>query len=305
MAEMRITRTPEVIAGEINVIKAQAREVYCRSAIEIGRRLTEAKAMVPHGSWLEWLEVNVEYSERTAQELMRMYEEYGKNTNPQAIADLSYTQAVILLGLDRETRTELLESGNVADMSTRDLREEVKRLNEEIEKRQVTIDQLLGDQGEAEARQKETETSLEEMRDAWREEKTAKDEAVKGIEIVRQQANDLLERARKAEADARSVRAELEAERGKPEPLPVVEKVEVVPPAVEAELNALREKVRRAPNEKEVLLREAYRALAEQFKTVERLILEVEEGDAGAGERFRAAVAKAARMMADRLVGGA
>lgn len=296
-----MTRTAGMIAAEINVIKAQAREVVCRSAIEIGRRLYEAKSIVPHGGWGAWLAENVDYSERTAQNLMRVYEEYGRNANPQAIADLSYTQAVILLGLDRESRAELMESTDVAAMSTRDLQAEVDRLNEEKAKQQVRIDELLGDLEKADEKVRDAEAVMDGVDSLQKE----RDEAVRGIEIVRQQATDLLERARKAENDARSVRAELEAERGKPEPLPVVEKVEVVPPAVEAELNALREKVRRAPNEKEVLLREAYRVLAEQFKTVEQLIYEVEEGDTGAGERFRAAVAKAARMMADRLVGGA
>lgn len=296
-----MTRTAGMIAAEINVIKAQAREVVCRSAIEIGRRLYEAKSIVPHGGWGAWLAENVDYSERTAQNLMRVYEEYGRNANPQAIADLSYTRAVILLGLDRESRAKLMESAGVAAMSTRDLQAEVDRLNEEKAKQQVRIDELLGDLEKADEKVRDAEAVMDGVNSLQKE----RDEAVRGIEIVRQQATDLLERARKAENDARSVRAELEAERGKPEPLPVVEKVEVVPPAVEAELNALREKVRRAPNEKEVLLREAYRVLAEQFKTVEQLIYEVEEGDTGAGERFRAAVAKAARMMADRLVGGA
>ena len=296
-----MTRTAGMIAAEINVIKAQARDVVCRSAIEIGRRLYEAKSIVPHGGWGAWLAENVDYSERTAQNLMRVYEEYGRNANPQAIADLSYTQAVILLGLDRESRAELMESADVAAMSTRDLQAEVDRLNEEKAKQQVRIDELLGDLEKADEKVRDAEAVMDGVDSLQKE----RDEAVRGITIAQQQANDCLERAKKAEDETRTLRAELEAERGKPEPLPVVEKVEVVPPAVEAELNALREKVRRAPNEKEVLLREAYRVLAEQFKTVEQLIYEVEEGDTGAGERFRAAVAKAARMMADRLVGGA
>lgn len=296
-----MTRTAGMIAAEINVIKAQARDVVCRSAIEIGRRLYEVKSIVPHGGWGTWLAENVDYSERTAQNLMRVYEEYGRNANPQAIADLSYTQAVILLGLDRESRAELMESTDVAAMSTRDLQAEVDRLNEEKAKQQVRIDELLGDLEKADEKVRDAEAVIDGVDSLQKE----RDEAVRGIAIAQQQANDCLERAKKAEDETRTLRAELEAERGKLEPLPVVEKVEVVPPAVEAELNALREKVRRAPNEKEVLLREAYRVLAEQFKTVEQLIYEVEEGDTGAGERFRAAVAKAARMMADRLVGGA
>lgn len=45
-----LTRTPEMIAAEINTIKAQTREVVCRSAIEIGRRLTEADPEAQHHS---------------------------------------------------------------------------------------------------------------------------------------------------------------------------------------------------------------------------------------------------------------
>ncbi|WP_291300335.1 DUF3102 domain-containing protein, partial [Desulfosporosinus sp. BICA1-9] len=36
-------RTPHVIAAEINIIKYQAERIYLAAAIEIGRRLTEAK----------------------------------------------------------------------------------------------------------------------------------------------------------------------------------------------------------------------------------------------------------------------
>ena len=308
MHEMQIHRTPELIAGEINVIKAQAREIYCRSAIEIGRRLTEAKAMLPHGRWLEWLEVNVEYSERTAQELMRMYEEYGRNTNPQAIADLSYTQAVILLGLDRETRTELLESGDVAEKSTRELREEVRRLNEEIEKRQVTIDQLLGDQESAEAsvkeaedRTAEAEKALDEMRTAWNDEKAAAKKAGEDAQAARQRMQDALDRATASDGEVRKLKAELEAERSKPAPLPTVQQVEVVPPEVEAELAALRKKAMAAPNEKVILLRESYRKLVENFREIEGMIAELAASEPETAAKYRNAVSAAARKMADAL----
>ena len=298
-----VMRTAGMIAAEINTIKAQARDVVCRSAIEIGRRLYEAKAIVPHGGWIAWLAENVDYSERTAQNLMRVYEEYGRNTNPQAIADLSYTQAVILLGLDRDVRAELMENTDVAAMSTRDLQAEVDRLNDEIRKSQVTIEQLLSEQEDASGREKETETQLEEMRTAWQEEKEAAKKAGNEADKVRRQMQDALDRAKKAEGEARQYQAELEAEKNKPAPLPVVETVEVVPPEVAAELETLRKKAMAAPNEKVVLLREAYRLLTEQFKAIERLILEVEEQEPETAERYRVAVTKGARMMADRMGG--
>ena len=46
-----IIRTPAMIAGEINLIKEQVRSTALHASIEIGRRLQEAKALVPVGDW--------------------------------------------------------------------------------------------------------------------------------------------------------------------------------------------------------------------------------------------------------------
>ena len=42
-------RTTQVIAAEINMIKYQTERIYLAAAVEIGRRLTEAKALLEHG----------------------------------------------------------------------------------------------------------------------------------------------------------------------------------------------------------------------------------------------------------------
>ena len=54
MSDIEIIRTEEVIAAEIRVIKEQTRVAVLSGAIEIGRRLAEAKAIVPHGQWGAW-----------------------------------------------------------------------------------------------------------------------------------------------------------------------------------------------------------------------------------------------------------
>ena len=46
-------------------------------AIEIGRKLVEAKAMLPYGQWGQWLKEEVEFSQSSAQNFMRIFEEYG------------------------------------------------------------------------------------------------------------------------------------------------------------------------------------------------------------------------------------
>ena len=55
-------RTPVQIASEINFIKEQSGKMLLSNAVEIGRRLTETKELVPHGEWRKWLTESVSYS---------------------------------------------------------------------------------------------------------------------------------------------------------------------------------------------------------------------------------------------------
>lgn len=70
-------RTPEQIASEINFIKEQSGKMLLSNTVEIGRRLTEAKELVPHGEWIKWLTESVSYSRSTACRLMKIFREYG------------------------------------------------------------------------------------------------------------------------------------------------------------------------------------------------------------------------------------
>lgn len=134
MNELVNTRDIEVIAAEINNIKEQTRIMVLNNSIEIGRRLVEAKSIIQHGQWGRWLEESVNYSQRTANNLMRIFEEYGSNqislfgaSNSQAFANLSYSQAVALLGIqDVEEREAFIKENNVEDMSSRELQQVIK-----------------------------------------------------------------------------------------------------------------------------------------------------------------------------------
>lgn len=294
MSDMIITRSPEVIATEINVIKAQARDTYVRSAIEIGRRLYEVKTMVPHGKWGEWLQANVDYSERTAQNLMAVYEEYGRSGEAQAIAGLSFTQAVLLLRLDGESRAELLEQKDVPGMSTRELEEEIRRAKAEIEKRQVTIDQLMGAEAQKEARAAHANEAADAMR---RERDAAKREA----EAAQARMGDAVRRADDVSKENLRLKEELAEEKKRTAPQPVIEQVEVTPPEVEAELEQLRERVKSAPNKEIILLRDAYDSLVKQFGRIEDMIAALGKVQPEEAARYRGAVAAAAAKIAERL----
>ena len=134
-------RSPETIAAEINAIKAQTRTVIMAAAMEIGKRLIEAKNLVPTGRWIEWLRTNVDYSERTAQNLMRCFYEY-RDGLPDNMANVSFTNTVELLSLPSDQREELIESGEAASLSIRELKAKIKELRAEKEQDLLTIANL-------------------------------------------------------------------------------------------------------------------------------------------------------------------
>ena len=70
-------RTAGTVALEIRTLQSQARGIILSYAIEIGRRLEEAKAMLPHGEWGAWLKRELDYSQSAAQNFMKVYREYG------------------------------------------------------------------------------------------------------------------------------------------------------------------------------------------------------------------------------------
>jgi len=136
-------RTPLVIAAEINTIKQQTSRVLLANAIDIGRRLKEAKNLLSHGDWGEWLKESVSYSQRTAQRLIQLFQEYGTkelasrdsndNSNASPVTHLTYTQAIILLGIPEEEREEFMEKHDVESMTKSELQQAVKDRDQAIQ----------------------------------------------------------------------------------------------------------------------------------------------------------------------------
>ncbi len=133
-------RTPEIVAAEIRQIADQTRKMVLNNSIEIGKRLCEAKEMVPYGEWGSWLEKEVNFKQSTANNLMRIYTEYGNiqgelwgaSAKSQTFGNLSYSQAVALLEVPAEEREEFVKENHVEDMSTRELQEAIKARDEAL-----------------------------------------------------------------------------------------------------------------------------------------------------------------------------
>lgn len=153
------------LAVEIITFDRQAKITAVSCAIEIGERLLEAKDLVPHGEWGKWLKENVNYSQSTANNFMRLYKEYGNNqgslfttlTNSQAIMNLDVSKALALTVLPPEEREEFVAEHDVEQMSTRDLKEALQE-NRELKQQQQQLQKQLE---EKDRQVKETSAQLD------------------------------------------------------------------------------------------------------------------------------------------------
>ena len=126
-------RSMELITQEIQFYKGQAGQMI----IEIGKRLLEAKAQLPHGGWSDWLEKEVEFSDRTAQNFMRIAREYQ---NPKILSVLgnSTSKAILLLALSPAEQQDFVaqphevhgELKTVAEMTTKEFEKLMKQIQD-------------------------------------------------------------------------------------------------------------------------------------------------------------------------------
>lgn len=142
-----VTRTAAQVAADINAVKSHASAIYRaaldvgkRSCIEIGRLLLEAKGLVPRGEWGKWLAENVDYSESTANNLMRCFKEFGDEqidiftgvSDADFFSVLNQSQMLEVIALPKEQRRDFVEAHREeiesGEMSVRDMKAEIAKL---------------------------------------------------------------------------------------------------------------------------------------------------------------------------------
>ncbi|MFW5916484.1 MAG: DUF3102 domain-containing protein [Bacteroidota bacterium] len=279
-----VDRSPELIAREINDIKDRTRRMLLYNSIEIGRRLCEAKEKVPHGEWGKWLEESVDYSQSTANNLMRIFKEYSpkqmnlldNEVKSQTFGKLSYSQAVALLGVPEEDREEFVEEHDVPEMSVRELKEVIKERDQALEEKEQVEEELEKVQEKASEKEEKAKEFLEEKQKA---------------------ENELLE-IEKEKKEAKKRMAELEEEL---EERPVeVSTVEKVPEEIEKELAALREKVKKADEEEHITkFKLLFDELTGTFKELLKELSQIQDEDAK--NKYSKAVKRLISKMNERL----
>ena len=128
-------RTLPVIASEILQIEENACRVAMDAAIRIGERLKEAKGIAGHGSWAQWCDENLNYSQKKAERFMKIYEEYGDENSPYlkstTLSKLSISKALSLLDIPKNEVKTFAETHDIEALSVRELEEEIKKLKAE------------------------------------------------------------------------------------------------------------------------------------------------------------------------------
>lgn len=301
ISTVQVNRTPDLIAAEINSIKEQTRKMVLYNSIEIGRRLVEAKSMIDHGQWAKWLENSVDYSQRTANNLMRIFEEYGanqiaffdNNANSQALANLSYTQAVALLGIpDADEREEFIKDHDIDNMSTRELQQAIKEREQALTEKkelELKLEKAIKESEVNKSLYDSVKKQLSEAQEAGNKEKVetlqkSLDEAEK----------DLTEQANRIE--------ELEQQlKEKPIEAEAATVIEKVPEEVEKELNELRKKVAQQNNPVTLKFSAYFDVLVKGFKDLLGTLAEIKEIDPAEHERYKNAVSGLIGKMSERL----
>lgn len=137
-------RSLEEIAQSILRTKAKVQRAVVEGFAQMGRDLKEAKSKVHYGEWGRWLAENVDFSERHAQDLMRIADEYSGHMS-DSLMSLSITQATALLGLTAEQKEEFVATHDMEGITTDELKAQVKELKEQLAGKQQTIDGLMED----------------------------------------------------------------------------------------------------------------------------------------------------------------
>lgn len=284
-----LARTPAMIATEINVIKQQVQSTMAYAAIEIGKRLTEAKEMVAHGEWRSWLEKNVEYSERSAQQFIQLAREYGSG---HAVASLSYSKAVALLPLSAEDRDGLMESHDVENMSSRELQQLVKKLQQEKAEMQLTMEDMLAVEGPEREKEKAEMDKLRKGIEAAKEIKAEDEKDKQSLREQLQEANARnIEDAQRANDEIACLKAQLK-EAGQP----IIQ--QVVPPDTAEEMARLRAQAGRGQAESSL------RALRDVvWDGWQKMMAQLEALEGAGGDpdgKYRAGIRKLAALMSEQ-----
>lgn len=222
-------RSIDIVTAEIYTIRDNAARVFMDSVVQIGRRLEEAKQLVPHGEWTDYLDTKLGYKPSTAQNYMRIAREFGDGqvglsgkTASDFFGNLGYSQLLPLLGLPEEEREQLAEENDLAGMSSR----EIQALVRERDEAKAAAEQAQKEVGHMRDKLEDADKDLSDyqhkLHDAKQQVKQQKEAAKANAQTaaeLQRQLNELAEKANQprdlTDEERAALRAEVVAEQSK------------------------------------------------------------------------------------------
>lgn len=167
-------RTLEQLTTEILYIKAQT----CVNYWEMGCRLKEVKAQLPHGEWGKWLAETVGFSQQSAGRLISIADAFPNST---ALSNLPVTKVWLLSTADEAIREDILAHPQLVDgqmktvdeMTTRQMEKvirERKAAEKEAQKAKDALKQEQNKNAALSAQLEESQRQTEEAREEGRRE---------------------------------------------------------------------------------------------------------------------------------------
>lgn len=203
-----ISRTIDTVTAEIILIRDNTARTIKNGIIEIGRRLEEAKEMVPQGEWLRYLQEVLKFKPSTAQNYMRIAREFGDGqialdgiSASELFGDLGYSQLVPLLGLPEDDRKEIAKQNpDLPDMSSR----EIKKLVEDYKAAENAKQHAEQKAAEAAEEAKKAEKKATDAEEAAADEAAAREAAEAKAKELDGQVAELMQKLKEKPIEAES-----------------------------------------------------------------------------------------------------
>ena len=323
-------RSLNTITAEIVTITRQTQLMILQSAIEVGRRLCEAKEQVPHGGWGEYLKNEVNFSVSTANNFMRVFKEFGDDQMPlfgdaksQTFGNLTYSQAVALFAVPKDERENFVAENNVEELSVAELKKRIaerdQQLTEAQSQNKTAIENLTTLQNEIAAlKEKGRKINPEQLKalQAKAEEEArakAKAELEQVIASTAEETAKAIEQQKQLEKQLKAAQdtAKAEAERAIAEEQKKIAELQEqlnkaqnsskanIQKALDAEKKKVTELEEQLKTAKDSAKEEADKAIAEEQKKLAELQKQLETAKASAKDETDKAIAVEQKKFAD------
>lgn len=288
-------RSIEIVTAEIHTIRDNVARVFMDGVVQIGRRLEEAKQLVPQGEWLAYLDKELGYKPSTAQNYMRIAREFGDGqvglsgkTSSDFFGNLGYSQLLPLLGLPEEEREQLAEEHDLAGMSSR----EIQALVKERDEAKDNADKLQKDVGLLKDKLVDADKDISDYQHKLHDEKQKTKAQAEAAKANAETAAELQRRLDALEQQANTPRELTDEERAAMRDEIAAEQAEAVQAAEARAADALAklEKVKNPAAHKVNFL---FGELGEYWNRLQAALHELEQSDSEAASKMRAAIGQA------------